>query len=179
MVYSHQNPCKAGFEILPFLPPTTQLTILTSSKKISIMAKERANIVKCTSRNVLLPGDLVPQPATITIDTSTGKIVDIHPGLQLNRESPDDVDVAWIDAGEKFVLPGLIEFVISPVGLGTASELTQTSKLAPMCISMSLAARTGKVSGPGRGRQLLVVSLPLWICLSIPSRRQLPSKISN
>lgn len=90
------------------------------------MAKENTKFIKCTSRNLILPGDPVPRPATITIDTSTGKIIDIHPGYQPGGESPDDADVAWIDVGGKYVLPGLVEFGIFPVGHGTALELTHT-----------------------------------------------------
>ncbi|KAH7916579.1 hypothetical protein BJ138DRAFT_1139377 [Hygrophoropsis aurantiaca] len=65
-----------------------------------------------SGRNVILPGfdDLGPQPATIVISMITGKITEI-------RREYTSVDLArnphpntrWIDAGDYFVLPGLVD----------------------------------------------------------------------
>ena len=59
-----------------------------------------------TSRNVLLPGSDQPQPATITVNIGTGKITEIQT-VYIQR-SPGG-ETTFIDAGEKFVLPGLVE----------------------------------------------------------------------
>jgi len=60
-----------------------------------------------TGSNDLLPGQNAPQPATITVNPSTGKITDIQ--LQVGQRPRDDIDVQWIDADNKFILPGLVE----------------------------------------------------------------------
>lgn len=61
-----------------------------------------------TSQNVLLPGSDQPQPATITVDTGTGKITDIQ--MVYTLQSPYGETMSrFIDAGDKFVLPGLVE----------------------------------------------------------------------
>ncbi|KIJ67794.1 hypothetical protein HYDPIDRAFT_173555 [Hydnomerulius pinastri MD-312] len=65
--------------------------------------------LKVTSKNVVLPiGD--PRPATITINLASGKIEDI-----VERYVGDDADqvsdpsVSLLDAGDKYVLPGLVD----------------------------------------------------------------------
>ncbi|KAF8232196.1 allantoinase [Tricholoma matsutake] len=66
----------------------------------------------CTGRNVLYVGAAVPQPATITISTETGKITEILPSYQTRdilHNSTDEDDITWIDAGDKVVLPGLVD----------------------------------------------------------------------
>ncbi|KAF9462407.1 hypothetical protein BDZ94DRAFT_1322596 [Collybia nuda] len=73
------------------------------------MKNKGTRLLKCTGQRVLLPGNQDLQPATITIDSSTGKIIEIHPGPQAGWEPPSDADVTWVDAGEKFVLPGLVD----------------------------------------------------------------------
>ncbi|KAF8444619.1 allantoinase [Boletus edulis BED1] len=64
--------------------------------------------LKVTSKNVLLPsGD--PQPATITVDRTSGKIVSIdlcYLGEDAGKHQPN---IEVIDAGEKHVLPGLVD----------------------------------------------------------------------
>lgn len=66
--------------------------------------------LKVTSKNVLLPyGD--PQPATITIDRTSGKIVFIdlyYLGEDVAKHHPDN-QVQVLDVGDKHVLPGLVE----------------------------------------------------------------------
>ena len=56
--------------------------------------------------SALLPGSHLPQPATIEIDTATGKIVDVHHGLK--PELASGAEVVKLDKG-KILLPGLIE----------------------------------------------------------------------
>ncbi|KAG6375368.1 allantoinase [Boletus reticuloceps] len=64
--------------------------------------------LKVTSKNVLLPsGD--PQPATITVDRTSGKIVSIdlcYLGEDAGKHQPN---IEVIDVGEKHVLPGLVD----------------------------------------------------------------------
>ncbi|KAG1890254.1 hypothetical protein F4604DRAFT_1914801 [Suillus subluteus] len=59
-----------------------------------------------TSRNTLLPGSDQPQPATITVNIDTGKITDIQ---TVYAERSPGGETTFIDAGEKFVLPGLVD----------------------------------------------------------------------
>ncbi len=63
----------------------------------------------CVSNNVLLPGSGSPQPASITIDLASGKIIDII-RAKVSQSSFTE-DVHWIDAGDQYVLPGLVECV--------------------------------------------------------------------
>ncbi|KAG6857691.1 hypothetical protein H0H87_004107 [Tephrocybe sp. NHM501043] len=66
-------------------------------------------ILVCTGRNVLLPGIPSPVPATLTIDLSTGKLIHIADGYQTTNPDRRDSTVRWIDAGDKTVLPGLVD----------------------------------------------------------------------
>lgn len=61
------------------------------------------HLQQISSKNVVLPDDDTPQAAVVTIDTNTGKIVDIQRGTD-TREG-----VQVIDVGDKFVLPGQVE----------------------------------------------------------------------
>ncbi|KAH7925528.1 allantoinase [Leucogyrophana mollusca] len=62
------------------------------------------------SRNVILPGYDQPQAATITVDVETGKIIDIqHEYLPVNPSGREDTKVRRIDAGDYFILPGLVD----------------------------------------------------------------------
>ena len=54
----------------------------------------------------LLPGSDLPQPATIEVDTVTGKILKVHHGLKPDLASGGEV--VKVDEG-KILLPGLIE----------------------------------------------------------------------
>jgi allantoinase len=60
-----------------------------------------------TGKNVLLPDCDDPKPATITVDIATGKITDIRDGYLDRNQFP--ADVTWIDAGDKYILPGLVD----------------------------------------------------------------------
>lgn len=61
---------------------------------------------KISSQNVVLPDTETPQAAVITVDTDTGKIVDIERGAT-NHLPQGDVQI--IDVGAKFVLPGVVD----------------------------------------------------------------------
>ncbi|KAF9029014.1 allantoinase [Hymenopellis radicata] len=61
----------------------------------------------CVSNNVLLPGSDSPQPASITIDLASGKIIDVICAKLSKSSFPEDVH--WIDAGDQYVLPGLVD----------------------------------------------------------------------
>jgi len=54
----------------------------------------------------LLPGSDLTQPATIEVDTVTGKILKVHHGLK--PELASGGEVVKVDEG-KILLPGLIE----------------------------------------------------------------------
>jgi imidazolonepropionase-like amidohydrolase len=54
----------------------------------------------------LLPGSDLPQAATVEVDTTTGKIVNVHHGLK--PELASGAEVLKVDEG-KILLPGLIE----------------------------------------------------------------------
>jgi len=62
----------------------------------------------CTGRNVLFAGAAVPQPATMVINTETGKITEIISGYRAWARDAIG-DTRWIDAGDKIVLPGLVD----------------------------------------------------------------------
>jgi allantoinase len=55
---------------------------------------------------VVLPDHDTPKPATLVIDLASGKIK----GVQLGKVHTEyDDDTLRIDAGDKIVLPGLVE----------------------------------------------------------------------
>jgi hypothetical protein len=54
----------------------------------------------------LMPGSDLPQAATIEVDVSTGKILEVHHGLKPDVAS--GAEVLEVDAS-KILLPGLIE----------------------------------------------------------------------
>ena len=47
-----------------------------------------------------------PQPATIIVDISTGKIADVLQGKRTQEELPG---IELTDAGDLYILPGLVE----------------------------------------------------------------------
>ncbi|KAF9241598.1 hypothetical protein BU15DRAFT_87179 [Melanogaster broomeanus] len=66
--------------------------------------------LKVTSKNVLLPsGEL--RPATVTVDRTSGKIVDVE--LRYSGDDADsklaDPNIHLLDAGVKYILPGLVD----------------------------------------------------------------------
>ena len=71
---------------------------------------------KMSGRRIVFTGDNVlvdhrgdPRPATLIVDKPTGKITEIVLGRHDRAAHPDVSDDDWIDAGDKFVLPGLVE----------------------------------------------------------------------
>ena len=104
-----------------------------------------------TGKYVLLPDVEDPSPATIVINKESGKITEIERayiarGL-FEKAHPTTSIANWIDAGAYTVIPGLVEYVASPC-CDAQLHPSPPSCLAPMCISMSLVAPPGKVSGP-------------------------------
>lgn len=64
-----------------------------------------------TGNYILLPGNDSPRAATIEISSETGKITAVH-NERRGRDAYPSIDAsAWIDAGDKFILPGLVEYV--------------------------------------------------------------------
>ena len=69
-----------------------------------------------TGYNVLLPGSQLPRPATVLVSIRTGKIVDVREGRHVRADYADiiassDDDDRWTDDGDKYLLPGLVEYV--------------------------------------------------------------------
>ncbi|KAI0695031.1 allantoinase [Cytidiella melzeri] len=62
-----------------------------------------------TGSNVVLPGQSVGVPATIVVDVGTGKITEIHRQRRSRQQSPNSTDGQWLDAGDKLILPGLVD----------------------------------------------------------------------
>jgi allantoinase len=69
-----------------------------------------AEFLVCTGSKVLLPECTAPVPATVIVDRSTGKIIDVRQS-QISHEQLTLESVEWIDAGDNIVLPGLVEYV--------------------------------------------------------------------
>ncbi|EMD34589.1 hypothetical protein CERSUDRAFT_116759 [Gelatoporia subvermispora B] len=61
-----------------------------------------------TGKSVLLDGS-EPVSATIVIDTLSGKIDEIRPYICDRTDFADVDDADWIDAGDNFILPGLVD----------------------------------------------------------------------
>lgn len=68
------------------------------------------SVLVLTSQNVLLPRHEEPVPATIQADPLTGKITAIDHGHTSQSQWPSD-QFEYIDAGELYILPGLVEYV--------------------------------------------------------------------
>ena len=64
-----------------------------------------------TGNNVLLPGHDGPQPATLKIDVGSGKITDIQHKHIIGSNFASELSIKWIDAGDQYILPGLVECV--------------------------------------------------------------------
>jgi allantoinase len=73
-----------------------------------------ASLLVFSGERVLLPDTDFPQPATVIIDTSSGKIISVLP-VRLSQNdlttniAPDSHIATYVDAGDKIVLPGLLE----------------------------------------------------------------------
>lgn len=70
------------------------------------------DLLVLTSRRVVLPEADDLAPATIEVDLATGKIAAVHQGLKSRDEYPLLPDERWVDAGDKCILPGLVESVL-------------------------------------------------------------------
>lgn len=69
-----------------------------------------SDLLVCTGSRVLLPEYDEPNPATIIVDKSSGKIVDVRRDrITHDQLALDAILVEWLDAGERVVLPGLVE----------------------------------------------------------------------
>ncbi|KAG9221112.1 hypothetical protein CCMSSC00406_0005449 [Pleurotus cornucopiae] len=66
-------------------------------------------LLVCTGDKVVLPGARDPQPATIAIDTTTGIIIDVQHARSGRSAFPDIPDDQFIDAGDRLILPGLVD----------------------------------------------------------------------
>jgi allantoinase len=64
-----------------------------------------------TGNNVVLPDYNTPRPATLIIDLTSGKIKHVYQGKGSSTVSDDNTGTQRIDAGDKFILPGLVEYV--------------------------------------------------------------------
>ncbi len=63
-----------------------------------------------TGRNVVL-GDGQPRAATVIADVDTGKIIDVLDRTGSRTDFPDVSDAYWTDAGNLYILPGIVEYV--------------------------------------------------------------------
>lgn len=69
-----------------------------------------------TGQNVFVDGVL--KPATVVVDLNSGKIADIIHAHRAHDpvDFPDVDDAHWIDAGDKYIIPGLVECVTHRLG---------------------------------------------------------------
>ncbi|KAL1677272.1 hypothetical protein EV122DRAFT_252652 [Schizophyllum commune] len=71
----------------------------------------RSLLLIVAGRKVLFDDNESPQPATLVINTSTGKIQEIRP-VYTTKESatiPAEANARWVDAGDRLVIPGLVD----------------------------------------------------------------------
>ncbi|RPD55615.1 allantoinase [Lentinus tigrinus ALCF2SS1-7] len=61
-----------------------------------------------TGRNVVLGGGQ-PRPATVIADVESGKIIDVLDKVSSRAEFPDVGDAHWTDAGNHYILPGIVD----------------------------------------------------------------------
>ncbi|KAG1751564.1 allantoinase [Suillus paluster] len=66
-------------------------------------------LLTVTSRNVLLPDCDQPRPATINVDIRTGKIIEVLLTYTGGAACIKSGDPHFVDAGDKVVLPGLVD----------------------------------------------------------------------
>ena len=122
-----------------------------------------AEVLVCTGSKVLLPECADPVPATVIVDRSTGKIIDIRPSRISREQLTTFESVEWIDAADNIVLPGLVEYVISSSHMASDTLIFRSAVL--MSTLMNRVVPHGKVSGLEPGLLLLGVSPPWSICL--------------
>lgn len=74
------------------------------------MSEAPTDTLVLTSNNVLVQGHPDPVPATVEVDLATGKISAIHLARRDRQQHyPSIADTRWVDAGDLYILPGLIE----------------------------------------------------------------------
>jgi imidazolonepropionase-like amidohydrolase len=61
------------------------------------------------SSHVVLPLSSGAVPATIVVDEASGKIEAVLLGKKAHQDYPQVPDTKWIDVGERYILPGLVE----------------------------------------------------------------------
>ncbi len=72
-----------------------------------------SSLLICYGSKFLLPGCEHPKPACMIIDKASGKIIEVmHRQASPKDFALDEGTVEWIDSGDYFVLPGLVEYVI-------------------------------------------------------------------
>ncbi|KAK4703012.1 allantoinase, partial [Phenoliferia sp. Uapishka_3] len=62
-----------------------------------------------TSSNAFLPGRNGPHPATLEIDSSSGKITAVHNGVKPLSAFPGLSEDSYLDLRDKWLLPGLVD----------------------------------------------------------------------
>ena len=129
------------------------------------------------SRNVVLPAHNEAQPATVHVDLASGKISRVH--LQHSTSKADCADCAdcadadandttFIDYGDLYILPGLVESVLAYSYSPSCSPYPPSiAFLAPMSTSTSLGAPIGRVSQQEPRQLPLEASLSSLTCPSI------------
>jgi imidazolonepropionase-like amidohydrolase len=79
---------------------------------INILNTMISTTLVLTGNNVVLPDYNTPRPATLIIDLTSGQIKHVHQGRGSSTVSDhDNSGTQRIDAGDKFILPGLVEYV--------------------------------------------------------------------
>lgn len=68
-----------------------------------------SDILVFTSSNVLLPGSDHPKAATLEVDKATGRIKSLREQRADRSDYPHISEDSWQDAGDKWILPGLVE----------------------------------------------------------------------
>jgi hypothetical protein len=118
-----------------------------------------------TGTNVVLPGRENPTPGTIRVDVQSGKIIDVTEGKCTSQDFPDS---DFIDVGDKYILPGLVELVIFAVHASRSSPISAVL----MCTLMNPGVPIGRASILEHELLYLEVSQPLWTCHSTRSRQR-------
>ena len=119
-----------------------------------------------TGNNVLLPGSQVPRPATVLVSTKTGKIVDVQEGRRIREDYADILassssdDDNWTDVGDKYLLPGLVEYVQSSLRLLLCFPIpcAVVPNLVSLVRMFTLTSRGGRI-GRASGRALVRLRL--------------------
>ncbi|TFY51480.1 hypothetical protein EVJ58_g10542, partial [Rhodofomes roseus] len=60
-----------------------------------------------TGTNVFVDGTL--KPATLVVNVATGTISEVYDSARARTSFPEVDDANWIDAGDKYILPGLVD----------------------------------------------------------------------